>query len=131
IIGLRNDIEPIECPVEIVEVGPAESLVSRFIVLAMLDEKVACFAKRFGREIRHRLMVKDLTNAQFSLPNSYRMGIENCALIRSLQLHAHCYSGRGTNSTSSPGTLLNRPCFQSRFARSMRSAELETKFHQI
>ena len=39
-------------------------------------------------------------------------------------------SGRGMNSTSSPGILAKRPFLQSSLARSMRSRELETKFHQ-
>ena len=41
------------------------------------------------------------------------------------------HSGRGMNSTSSPGTLGNRPSFQSRRARAMRSLELETKFQSM
>src|SRR5262249_32648242 len=36
-------------------------------------------------------------------------------------------SGRGMNSTSSPGTFGKRPSFQSRFACSIRDSELETK----
>src|SRR5581483_5968367 len=39
-------------------------------------------------------------------------------------------SGSGMNS-GSPGTLAKRPSFQSALARSMRSFEEETKFHQI
>ena len=45
-----------------------------------------------------------------------------------LQWH-HDPSGSGMNSAS-PGTGAKRPAFQSTFARSMRSRELETKFHQ-
>jgi hypothetical protein len=40
------------------------------------------------------------------------------------------YSGKGMNSAS-PGTGGNLPCFQSSFACSIRSLELETKFHQM
>jgi hypothetical protein len=40
-------------------------------------------------------------------------------------------SGSGMNSISSPGTFANRPSLQSRLACSMRSFELETKFHQM
>ena len=39
------------------------------------------------------------------------------------------YSGKGMNSVS-PGTFGNRPSRQSAFACSIRSIELETKFHQ-
>src|SRR5690606_6344108 len=40
-------------------------------------------------------------------------------------------SGKGINSLSSVGGRINRPCFQSSLACSMRSRREETKFHQI
>src|ERR1700722_18546342 len=44
----------------------------------------------------------------------------------------HFFSaGRGMNSFSSPGIRPNLPSFHSCLARSMRSLEDETKFHQI
>ncbi len=43
----------------------------------------------------------------------------------------HHPSGSGMNSLSSPGTIENRSFFQSSFARSRRSLELETKFQKM
>ncbi len=40
-------------------------------------------------------------------------------------------SGKGTNSSSSPGTMSKRPVRHSSFAFSIRSLEEETKFHQM
>jgi hypothetical protein len=40
-------------------------------------------------------------------------------------------SGKGMNSSVSPGTGSNRPAFQSAFAGAIRSGRDDTKFHQM
>ncbi len=55
--------------------------------------------------------------------------IGTCAsAIRADGANGHAPSGRGMNSSSSPGTFPNRPARQSALACSMRSRLEETKF---
>ncbi len=55
-------------------------------------------------------------------------GVQLCMSFTSIEFQP---SGKGTNSSSSPGTISKRPVLHSCLACSMRSFDDETKFHQM